>query len=291
MNPPIQYIHYGNRNREPDCLLLCQHDDNGRKFFARFLDFSTTCQIDKSLLEKYVAVERDLGTGYLSHCLAGWISEEGYAVGMVIVQFPRGIIDPNRITEKSIQNVFDPESSPALAEELRSLHRTTISSIESMLSQARPSLLLDIHSMAPFTPQANTESSVQAVKLELGKMEEYLDAWLNPLRRGERRYLDIITKLNDGTTVGDIKFSAMQGAELHKAGTLYRFNHPYPTAPEVMTTKYLQRYPGVAIDVPKDYLADGPLDALEINPTKVEQIAIPIVEAVLEYLRTLPNKE
>jgi predicted N-formylglutamate amidohydrolase len=274
----------------PDCMLLCQHGDDGKSFFTEFPGFSTSGHIDKSLLEKYIAVEQDAGTTSLTHRLAARISEEGYAVGILEVRFPRGIIDSNRITEKSIQNVFNSESNHSLAEELRSLHKTAIAYIESKLSKVQPSLLLDIHSMAHFTPLASSESSVRAVKLELGNMEEYLDAWLNPLRRGERRYVDIITQLNDGTTVGDIKFSAMLGAELHKANIPYRFNNPYPTAPEVMTTKYLQRYPGVAIDIPKDYLADGPLDALEINPTKVEQIAIPIVNAVLKYLKTFPKR-
>lgn len=279
----VNYTRYDAKNR-PTCVILCQHGDDGRKFLTRFPDFHKVCGISKELLERYLAVERDFGTGELAHAVARKVQERGYSVGVAEVLKPRGVVDPNRITGKCVQPLFDHEKNQSLVAQLTTEHATALGEVAEVLTSVNPIVLVDLHSMSSHTPRVDAESTVRAVKLVPGNVEAYLEAWLSAATNGERRYLDIVTHLNTDEVVADLRFAVKMAMALQRASVEYRFNHPYPTAKEVMTTEYLQKYPGVCLDVPKDYLAEGPLDGLWLNMNKVMKIAHAVAEAIAKYL-------
>ncbi len=279
----VRAVQYG-KARRISCVFLCQHGDMGEKLFARYPSLPDLCVSGRQKFMQYIAVEQDAGTPELAHILAKMASDADHASLVVHAELPRGVVDPNRITERSLQEIIDWRQHPDLASELKGLHADTLAHVAALLAETKPRLVIDVHSMGQYTPRAKAESDVRAVTLAFDRLEEYLEAWLDPARRGERRVLDIVTALADGTVVADMQFARMMAGELDMVGIDYRFNHPYPTAPHVMTTAYLRQYPGGCIDVPKDMLADGALDAMRVNLRKVERVARPIANAAIAYL-------
>ncbi len=286
MSRHVIYTRY-KEEQKPKCVLLCQHGDDGSKLLARYPDFHERCKIPRELLTTYLAVERDFGTSELVHEIA---KRTNCSVTVIEIELHRGIIDPNRGIEKAVQNLFVHSENLELVAQLREAHREALEDVNSILLELKPAVLLDIHSMSPYTPKTDAESKVRAVRLEPGEVESYLDAWLNPARRGERRFVDIVTQLVDGTVVANQKLADTLAGRFTGWGIPYRFNHPYPTAPEVMSTSYMRDYPGTSgatIDIPKDYLADGTLDALKLNSLKINTMAAAIASAINEFVGTI----
>ncbi len=277
-----------------DCVLLSQHGYDGRDYLSPIWpDFHKALGIRPEVLRRYLELERDVGATELAHEVAMRLGK-GISSAVVEVKMPRGIVDANRARRSEgyggVRTLFaDPLSGENLRtfNSLSTLHGNMLETMERLLFALDPSVLVDVHSMAPFTPRAQGESEVSAVKLEPGKVSEYMDAWLNPARQGERRFVDIVTCLADGTELANMQLAKKLAESFDASGFKFRFNEPYPTAPGVMTTHYLSGYEGVCIDVPKDYLADGPLDAMVVNAKKVGKMAKSVAAALTAQIRTV----
>lgn len=284
-----------------DAVILCQHGDDGTDFFKRKEEaIQSLSNHDPALLQAYLAIEQDVGSSELAHAIANSLvgmSSERFSVVVLDVPLPRAFIDANRVREHALRPVFDYAGREDIAASFLRQYDHETSSIASTLRQlSSQGVVLDIHSMAPYSPQVNQVDGAHAVELSPTTLDRYVRAYTDPAMRGERCNIDIVTSLEDGSIIADHVLAAECARQFDQSGIHYRFNHPYHTNEKVMTTRYMHRHHTLAVDVPKDYIARTPgsqafdLANLEPVPDMINAVAVPIAQAAKARLEQLARE-
>lgn len=261
-----------------DCALICAHGDNGTDFLNQFPELSEMVSAP-DLLPTYLAIERDAGTRKLSKEIAERLATEGIKTAVLEVLIPRGMLDCNRTTPNALIDIY-PETDHPIFDQLKSIHQETTGAIMKTLDQLGPQgVAMDVHSMRDhdlFFPREAPSD-----------MKRYVDAHLDPPRRSNLRFLDLITHEQSGDSMRRVANPDLEKAvsrALDGARIPHQPNDPYPTAPHILTTAYLKKIPAAAIDVPKSWLCDGTdLSDLQPNNSKVGRIAHPLASAIIQF--------
>ena len=283
---------YGKYPR-PQVVLICPHDGEGPSFVRYCPQLVEACSCNRETLFKYLNIEQDVGSAALSHVIASSLQARrgDFRVDVVELRMPRGVVDGNRTTETAVQPIFSHAEFPDLCAALRNIHETAVGSVWSVLDQLAPGgVFLDVHSMAPYNPAGDPASPTQAVSKSPTTIPQYVEAYVSP--SDCKRPVDIVTMTVSEVTVADDRLAQALAERFKEHGIEYGFNVPYPTDEHIMTTLYMRRYPGNALDVPKDRLvvqqgreAARQLHALTIDPEAVNRLAQPIVEALWQRLQ------
>jgi hypothetical protein len=280
---------YGSLSKKNDVVLLAQHDGKSRQLVPR---------INGSLLdgskdyEDYLRIDRDAGTPELAHAIAdGIIGTSGdLRVQVVEVLYERGILDPNRIAGLSIRKFLNIGANPELRELLIRLHaQASVVCNSSLLDILETNgLFVDLHSMAPYDPLSLGEEAP-------GTLADYNSAYSSRSRRGSRRSLDVITDIPGEKRIAHPVLVRNMLARFDAFGVPTKLNDPYPKlgmpARNIMSARYMEAYPGVALDFTKDTLSrleaevDGwDIANLETDLNKVEMVAGIVSAAIVESL-------
>lgn len=280
---------YGPNDREADVVLLSPHSGNSRKLLERL---DGAFDDSPAVVDEYLRIDADFGADALACGIAREIAviSGDLRVDVVEVLYERGIVDPNRVSKVARRNVLDYGHLSRHQDFLRQMHYRTLEIVDKVLAQVgrTQGLFLDVHSMAPYSPEG-------LVGEHPGLLKAYNFSY-GRSRRGNRRYLDLVTSIpRDGIIANPILFERVQSA-LSNAGMDFRLNNPYPKpgypAINIMSTAYMLRYPGLALDFPKDMLSEGKAEDegwdiadLKFDGSKVENIAKILADALIQSLR------
>lgn len=259
----VRTTYYGlGKGEKANVILMAQHGGDSRQLVSRFNGaFADNPQV----LDDYLKIDRDACTPELAHAIAAQIAgtTSGLQVKVVEVLYERGILDPNRIAGHAIRNVLRHGDNSEVLDLLMRLHLETVKVINAHLrdlAETDGGLFVDLHSMAPY----------EALGLEgerPGHLVAYNYAYSSRERRGERRQLDLITEIPGPRMIANPVLVGNMQSRLDAHGVSFDFNKPYPKADmsveevrRVMTTRYMEVYPGMAIDIPKDFLTKHDAD-------------------------------
>lgn len=306
-NRYVKQTIYGAGTPVIDCVILCQHGDDGEEFVRNHAaDLERLCSrhdfqpsrhdpaLFQQYLQQYYAIEPDVGSSELAHEIARIMEprlDDHQTVVVVDIRIPRAIIDANRVRDHALRPVFDYQGRDAIAERFLAIHGSASMAVKEVLDRIHDKgIVIDVHSMAPYSPNVQRASNVQAVSLSPTTLAEYVRSYTDQSMRGERRSIDIVTTLENGTLIANEALANTCAREFGEARLPFQFNHPYPTNETVMTTRYMRRYRTLAVDVPKDYLAATPgaveFDLTRLQPAEelVKRVAMPIANAATHCL-------
>jgi len=241
-------------------------------------------------LVEFFHVNTDVGAPELAAAVARSLAEPGCAVGVLRCRIPRTFVDTNRRLDldpaEAETNALSGRVTPGLApwvtapEDQRllvELHQSYTEAAEAILSSALPRAgLLLLHSYAPRSVDVEvTERIVE--DLRAAYAPDKAESW--PLRPA----IDVIHRLPDGRSLApegmvDALVVAFDGVEA------IGDNLTYPLHPVTMGHHHAVRWPGrvLCLEVRRDLLADPfvPLHPVEISPSKVERLAVPLARAL-----------
>lgn len=280
---------YGPKEREADVVLLSPHTGNSRKLLEKL---NGSFDDSPAVVDEYLRIDADFGADALACGLAREIAliSGDLRVDVVEVLYERGIVDANRVSKVARRNVLGYGHISRHNDFLRQIHDKTLEIVDKALAQVdrTKGLFLDVHSMAPYSPDG-------LVGEHPGLLKAYNFAY-GRSRRGSRRYLDLVTSIpGEGTIANPILFENVQSA-LDNAGMDFRLNNPYPRpgypAGNIRSMSYMLAHPGLALDFPKDQLSKGVAEDdgwdianLEVDGNKVENIVRILAGAVIQSLK------
>lgn len=279
----------------PACVLLSQHGDDGSRFVSQHPEITAAINTDSETLHQYIAIEHDFGITPLAHQTAqeaAKITKNRYRLDVVEALFPRAILDANRIPEYCVRNIFRKDQQQII-ETLRGIYTKTVQEIDLTLKNVftHKCFFLNIHSMSPYSPAVASNFSKKAPQETPETLADYINHYTHPAQRGDRRFLDVITKVNDSDaeTVDNEPFREALIKRLDERRIAYRINHPYTSFEHTLGTTYSRMYKGATIDIPKDYLARGraedanwDLTQLEVDSKKVENLSSTVALAIAD---------
>ena len=289
--------HFG-QTKNPDnrCVLLCQHSDDGENFLRNYPEILERCSASRKALKRYIDLEKDSGSFELSKSIARQIikvTSGNFEVVIIKSNVPRAIMDTNRVTRFAISNSFNFFENDELKSEFQRLHFDVIKLIREQLFRLliNGGVFVDVHTMAPYSPEVSDDSEIGQSTMT----DEFVDLWVNAYVKapeiGERRYFDLATGY-PGCEMADEDLLNFLVFRLKEAGIEFRYDDPYPAVVDCMVGQYMGEYPGISIDVPKDYLTTTSAESDDfdlINPKfdnrKLIEVAHPIALAVLDWQR------
>lgn len=289
----VKVTSYGSENRKADCVFLAQHDGGPEQLIPRI----NGSLIDApEVVDEYMEVNRDVGSAELAHVSAMEAVRISNDLRVLVVEalVPREIIDPNRIKEYAVRNVLNPEGSQEAVGLLLRIHEKIVTVMNELLYGLlkNKGIFVDIHTMSPFSPENYLDE-------EAGRLTEFIDLWTNPARqKSGRRSLDLITEIPGERLIADPVLVRNFSAALEANNVDKKYNDPYPRqgypTRRVLGTLRMIDIPGIAIDVPKDYLSvagvadpEWHLGKLKLSSEKVGFLAKILAKASVQSLREI----
>lgn len=294
-NAKLSITDFGSENHSADLVLLCPHDNDGEEFLEDYAEIAEACGATRGTLEEYIALERDRGSGELSHAIAEIFTHKtngDYRTSIVVDNLPRGLVDTNRIGRVAIRDIVERRTkNEVLMRRMQEEHDAIMLAKEKVMQPLayNRGLFLDIHTMAPY----NRPNDI-SIKPGEENIRAYINSYLEAKRQGgTRRNIDLITDATPLSGVGNPELTAALKKHLTGAGIPWDENLPYtvPMAYGILSSYNMLKYAGLAIDVPKDSLAkhdkDGNINLLKLQTDrgKVLDIAAPIARATIACLR------
>lgn len=302
---------FGDSSKEnPDIVFTSVHDANSTEFLLQYPEIRDLIPADDRLLDDYLKIERDDFATDLAERVAKLIvsARPDLRVDVLEVpEVPRGIIDPNRISEKEIavRNVLsvdhysngDSETPEEKTEKLlqleeiknlcMKLHRSIVDEVRRKISSATE-FFIDFHTM-------RSRTGIDAAE-KPHHLDQYLRSMTEPeFLYGFRRPVNIFSREPHKAPVSHAPLEAALEGKLNSADIRHKNHLPYPLLPYSMTYSYLNEKPGpgsgIAIDIPVHLLSKGNclkdnFDHLDpkFSKRKAKRIAKLIAEACLEVL-------
>ena len=282
----------GTKNPNHRCVLLCQHNDDGRVFLKKYPQILKKSKVWKSTLERFIDIERDCGSFELAQAIMKIILKESrgdFYVELIKSNIPRAIMDTNRTTRFSINKLLNIDHDDPLIDDLLQLHIDIIGLTRRRLFKllGKGGVFVDVHTMAPYSPKIREGGPVRK-KLTGRFVRRHIESYVNAQTNGKRRFLDLAIGY-PGTPTADTVLLERLRTRLKEASIIFRENDPYPAVIHGMVGQYMTEYPGISVDVPKDFLTasraeSGNFDFLnpKIDEKKVLEIARPIALAILD---------
>ena len=205
----------------------------------------------------YLELEHDFAARDLVINMADRLSKK-IKVMTIFVNCDRGIMDANRIEKYCISPLLKDSYSDSIIDKLRFLNRFVKKTVFSLLNKFLKSdgYIVDIHSMWPFN--INIPSDAKS------DIEKFVKVFLSADHKGSRRKINFINNELSGKPIGFTKLAHSIEEELALEEYPVEYNNPYYMLPIRSNYQYLNRYKGVVIDIPRDFLGI-PRDSTEVD--------------------------
>ncbi|MFZ9035140.1 MAG: hypothetical protein ACO2ZM_03355 [Francisellaceae bacterium] len=272
-------------------MIVCPHASMGLPFLNRFPEIYTAIKVPIMQFMRYLSVEQDFGSGELAHNIARFL-HENFQINTLIVepQMPRAILDPGRIYPHCIRNIIEFQQYPKLYENLRRVHQHYISRLNHLIEllNSRRGILLDLHTMSPFSPEHTKEESYTEAMLETpSTLGRYTEIYLVAHRNGIKRDIQFLTGDPDHHVYADPVFLANMTNQFSKNGYQIAYDRPYRIASHLMGFQLMKKTRAASIDIPKHYLStkdshdpEFDLSNLIIDDQKIQKIGQNLAIAV-----------
>ena len=256
--------------KTPKALLISPHGDDGQAFLDFFPEIKN--DVDMDLFTSYLAIERDLGATELAYEIAKNIDAIVFTM-----DYPRGIIDGGRKLSHCLRRVLPARRQKELEEKFLAIHKCSLDRLKELykLISDAGGIMLDIHTMASFSPENKT------IPITSDNMKEYVGQFVGASRtKANQRRFDIITSDDDGNYLADPKVADALASALKKNWVSYEYNVPYAASKEFTMHQNLLASKGVCLDIPKHLLSkyhdraeEFRLEAFEVDPARVSFFA------------------
>lgn len=266
-------------------VVLAPHAGDASTVSRARPDLLSHCHAPPELLERYIAVERDVGSAEVALAVAAALARKGLAIEVLVSKLPRALIDPGRLTARALRHVWRADADAEHLAWLVHAHASSVAEVLAAVNRLDPEegIFLDIHSMAPRNPTRMVSATSAAEETPAG-LDAYLRCFLDA--SGEERVLDLITRIN-GEVVADRRLvetirSALSAVELRS-----QEDWPYASGDHIVGGVLMRQRRGLMIDIPKHWLSDDPdfvLGARAPDPHHVERIAGAIAEGVMRAI-------
>lgn len=288
MNHRIEAATYHGPQGELDCLLMVPHGDRGDEFLEAYPEFEEKgiSATSPALLRRYLRLEQDVGSKEIALKIQEVVGDL-CKVGVLTLNYPRGILDGNRVPNRAIRNFFLWHKSPELEKELLDLHEEAWQVIKATLARLT-GVLIDVHTMSHHQPRSKPSECPE-------NLLPYMQSYLDEKEYGPDRPFDLITsrrKSEEDSTLVSIADELLTDAlriRLLEEGLPVGFNNPYMAEPHLRTTKLLERTGrGIGLDIPKRIVLAGDNFGIRnplISQAGLTRVALPIGNAVIERLR------
>lgn len=285
---------FGDRShRTPDVTIVGSHAE-GRKFSGPFWQTFPEARNhlhpdDRPVFNDYLDLEYDVGTSPLALETALMLAQTGRLVRVIRILVHRAVLDCNRMdfvdTDGSrtlaLRNIWNPDQDHTeLFERLQAVHAEVIATVLTAASDSR--LLLDLHSMAPYSPvprENPSDATIKSAQEEPGFLRDYVDAFVHAKRNGGLlRPVDFVSTSGSGELLVDPAFRETVSNLLHRADLPARANDPYTLGAKRLLGKELLRileHRGIVVDIPKPFLTKDPQNSeriLRLRDLSLERI-------------------
>ncbi|MBI5223126.1 hypothetical protein HY990_01760 [Candidatus Micrarchaeota archaeon] len=259
-------------------VLLVQHDGDGRDILSRHPNIASELNTPRNFFDRYLLIERDVGTSELAHAIAAKLHSDAIVVECTL---PRGLVDPNRSSAHALPSVLNLDPNHPLAKILLDAHTQAIQEIQRVLREADPVLYLDVHSMSPYSLDPR-----KAPAAGFSSIARHVTGWLS--FQGAPRSVDIITSTPESEVLADLRLATVIESAFSGLGISTIRNYPFCAINQITGTQYLRTHPGLAVDVPKTHLTSGDaLDQLKVDFDKIDLLASAIADRLNVLLASL----
>lgn len=281
---------YGLAAAPKDVVIWCPHDADYHVFLQKNKDIlqALTVKHSFSLLERYLAIERDVGSLMLAQQIAKNIYEinNNLAIKVIAATLPRGIIDQGRIADCSRRNIFS-NRMPFIDEQLIKAHQESLALLIKNFAELKPEgVFIDLHTMAPFNPKVKPATSTEYIIESHDNLAEYIDYYCDIRYRGPIRSIDLIISDQQGKQFADPTIVKLLSKMLQKTNIQFAYNAPFSTGEHLIALGLMKKHRGITVDVPKHFISNQDVDdinfdlaKIEINQEKVNYIATAIAQA------------
>lgn len=274
-------------------LIASPHGSIGEPFFEAFKDIAEHTQIQEhwQTFKTYLKIEQDYGANELSHRLASALLDLGIPSMVMEMEYPRAIVDGGRVMDHCLRNALPLDLESHFEADFRKMHQKSLAHLSTLHEkiQRQQGLVIDMHTMASFSPM--NDGKIETQKESFEGLKEYCEQFLNaPKTEENMRYLDIITEDGNGNYIADRELAEGIALGLKAEGVAYKENIPYYAYPAFLMHTHLTTCPGVAIDVPKHYIAsykhldDFMLDCIQLDLNKIDRLVEVFANAIKRRL-------
>ena len=239
-------------------VLVSPHGSEGTEFLKKFPMLIDHPQVvpKKAMLLQYLKLEQDFGATPLAHAVAKILStSKGIGAMVVELDYPRGIIDGGRILAHCLREVLPKEVLKPFRQELLTIHQNCLYELylirERLNHHPAPTALIDMHTMAPFSP-LDSKGVPHTEPVQFERLREYIDQFTHASEGGHKRSIDLIHHNERGEAIGDPTLLEKLRLALDQSGYPYVENDPYCADEAFLMQTHLLHTKAIAIDVPKD---------------------------------------
>lgn len=281
-------------------VLVSPHGSSGRNFFELFktIDRYPAIAERSQLWQQYLRIEQDYGATELAQSLAQFISRQSQQIGCRLIEFdyPRGLIDGGRILEHCLRPALPHELARNCHTAFLDIHRQSLEHMQQFYRelQHRSHILIDIHTMASFCPHSS-DGHPHTIPVSWENLPAYVQQFTDAhLLAKESRKIDLISADESGETIADDEIRRILIAKLQGKALPFAENKPYYAAKEFLMYHHMTSSTGIAIDIPKHFLArqslehDFQLDEFDLDQKKLQGMAELIASALFDRWQ-LPN--
>ena len=254
------------KKRGIDLLITSPHGCWGEPFFQLFPEILQHHEIVKKekTFRNYLNIEHDKGASDIGISIARHFHESfGLDKRVVFVEilYPRGILDGGRLLSHCLRKSLPTDLMHFKKKVFLDIHDNTLVKIDELLEevQAAKGRIIDIHTMAPSSPKEQV-SSTMGLQECFANLDDYVSGYLETSNdvTCEKRPIDLMTQLQDGTVIADEQFAEQCLKEFTAYDLQAELNHPYSCANFYLAGYMFRKCRGLAIDVPKHLLAKDP---------------------------------
>jgi hypothetical protein len=194
---------FGDQDAEDEIVLLVQHEVD-IKDLVEVVPMLKQLMYENGQLKKiyhdFIQIEHDLGSTAVANAIVDIllntfkVADLGIKITLLKVRLAaRSLIDPIRITEKSVRESLDYTNHKEVLDSYRYIHERTVKIIREKVINSN--MWIDVHTMSPNSPDKESFS-------EGGGAGFYFES---PNEKDLKKYIDLYTSL-DGVSRPDINF-------------------------------------------------------------------------------------
>lgn len=288
----IKTYKLGSDKEASPILLIVPHGAYGREFFRRFPKIFGHSLVQKRLasFENFLRIEQDYGSLELAKAIGDWLfnhSGGNFEVEICEILYPRAIVDGGRITSHCLRACLPHDVMSNYRDEFITMHDETVTLIREKVVQnkKRGGIFLDIHTMAPYTPNVFC-SSKGGLTESFESLDDYVAQFTESknVNRDTRRFIDLIAHDGEGHMLADERLLKLLAASLQGKYEI-AYSEPFKALGHYMMHDYMKQGRGLAIDVPKDYLSleDFNLLSFKLDEGRIDKLAQAIGKGVAAF--------
>ncbi len=287
----LNITHFASDESPLSFLIVSPHSSQGNNFFNEYPQIFDHPEVkNKSdVFKTYIKIESDFGAQELAHAIAKQVHERGFTCIVCELDYPRGLLDGGRQLDHCLREALPASVLDNHQEDWLQIHQNSLTVLDELYDRLNKSegLLLDIHTMASFSPMK--EGKEHTFKETFDNLESYCQQFLQaPKTQENLRSIDIISQDGSGNEIGCNFLKNFLALGFREAGIDFVENHPYVAEPAFLMNRHLLNTRGIAIDVPKHMLAnirrpqELNLDTIQLDENKIEGLARIIAKAAIK---------